>query len=75
MAASARQRVKAALLRVLGGTVTCERCGRPLFRGLAIVREGGVRVLGADRTVVRVDWATQSRLVFRHAHLDECPPR
>jgi hypothetical protein len=68
-----RASVKRALVRVLGRTVTCADCGRPLFTGLPIVWRGHVRVLGADVQLVRVSFATKDSLQFRHVQLYECP--
>ena len=70
-----RERAKRLLLGVLGRPVHCERCGAPLFRGLPIVTRGGVKLLGAERALVRVDFDSMNRLVFAHVEADRCPPQ
>ena len=68
-----RRRVKGLLLSALGRRVRCELCGQALFTGLPIVWAGGVKVVGAEYALVRVDWDSMNRLVFRHAEADRCP--
>jgi hypothetical protein len=67
----ARRALKS-LLILTGGDVRCEICGRRLFRGKAFVGRGGVKLLGAERSLVRVDFDSMNRLVFRHAAPGEC---
>lgn len=55
-----------------GPVVRCEACGGALFRGLPVVSRGQVKLLGADDALVRVDFATTSRLGFRHVDLSDC---
>lgn len=55
-----------------GPAVRCTRCGRPLFRGIAMVSRGQVKLIGADTALVRVDFDTTSRLGFRHVDLGAC---
>lgn len=68
-----QQAVKRVILAVLGRPVRCEECGEPLFTGLPILWRGEVRLIGAERARVRVDFASMNRLVFAHALPDECP--
>lgn len=71
-----KQRVKPWVVRALGRPVCCEVCGEELFRGLPIVWGGGLKLVGAEDALVRVEWETWNRLAFRHAELDVCrPPR
>ena len=60
------------LLARLAPTVRCERCGRPLFRGFALIAGGRLHVLGAERAVVSVEWSSRRTLRFRHDDLDLC---
>jgi hypothetical protein len=54
--------------------VHCELCGEVLFSARPIVWRGEVKVLGAEQALVRVDFASMNRLVFRHLEADRCPP-
>ena len=59
------------LLR-LAPTIRCERCGRPLFKALPVIRDGRLRLYGAERAIVRVAFSSRNTLVFRHEALDAC---
>jgi len=52
--------------------VRCEDCGDVLFRGVAIPWRGGVKLVGAEEALVRVDWASMNQLVFRHVERERC---
>ena len=64
--------VKRLVLRVFGRQVRCEVCGAPLFTGVPIVWRGELRLIGAERADVRVDFASMTRLVFAHSVPGEC---
>lgn len=64
---------RAIVLRLLGRPIRCSECGEVLFRGVAFVRRGRVRLVGAGVDTVRVRFATTTSLEFRHVHLDSCP--
>lgn len=66
-----RQPLKRRIL-AFGRPVRCEDCGATLFRGLAIPWRGGVKLLGAEYALVRVDWASMNELVFRHVERERC---
>jgi hypothetical protein len=66
-----RPRLKRLVLS-LGRPVRCEDCGAVLFRGLAIPWGGQIKLLGAEYALVRVDWASMNRLVFRHVERERC---
>ena len=63
-----------ALLYARARPVRCEVCGAELFRGLPIPWRGGVKLLGAEYALVRVDWSSMNQLVFRHVEADRCRP-
>lgn len=65
------RRLGAALLR-LAPVIRCERCGQPLFRAFPLAGGGRLRLVGAERAVVRVAWSGRRTLVFRHEALDAC---
>ena len=65
--------VRRLLLRVLGRPVVCGECGQPIFTGFAYIVRGRVRVVGADKQLVRVAFADQNTLRFTHGELDACP--
>jgi hypothetical protein len=54
--------------------IRCEVCGEELFRGLPIPWRGGIKLLGAERALVRVDWSSMNQLVFRHVETERCAP-
>lgn len=56
----------------LGPQVRCTQCGRPLFRGFAVVHRGQVKLMGADTALIRVDFDTTERLGFRHVEQSVC---
>ena len=56
----------------LAPTVRCERCGRPLFKVVPVVRDGRLKLYGAERAIVRVAFSSRHTLVFRHEALDAC---
>jgi hypothetical protein len=58
----------------IGRPVRCEVCGRVLFRTLPYVWRGRLKVLGAERALVRADWDKMNRLSFRHVERDHCKP-
>ena len=66
-----RRRVKRLAL-ASGRPVCCEACGQELFRVIPIPWRGGVKLLGAESALVRVDWATMNELTFRHVEADRC---
>jgi hypothetical protein len=66
---------KRILLHALGRPIRCEYCGALLFRGVPLVRRGGVRLIGAERALVRVDFDSMNRLVFAHLEVDRCQPQ
>jgi hypothetical protein len=67
-----QREVRRYLISLLGRSVSCEACGRELFRGLAVVSRGQVKVINADEALVGVDFVTTSRLGFRHVDLSQC---
>ena len=56
----------------LAPTIRCERCGKPLFKAIPVVRDGRLRLYGAERAIVRVAFSDRNTLVFRHEALDAC---
>ena len=42
---------------------------------LPVPWRGGVKLLGAESALVRVDWATMNELAFRHVEADRCVRR
>ena len=58
-----------------GRPVRCEACGNELFRVLPVPWRGGVKLLGAESALVRVDWATMNELAFRHVEAERCVRR
>jgi hypothetical protein len=54
--------------------IRCEACGRELFRGVAIPWRGGLKLLGAEHALVRVDFSTMNELRFRHVETEHCTP-
>ena len=54
--------------------IRCEACGAELFRGLPIPWRGGVKLLGAEYALVRVDFTSMNELVFRHVEAERCRP-
>ena len=65
------RRAGRALLR-LAPVVRCARCGRPLFSVVPVVRGGRLRLYGAERAVVRVEWTSRNTRAFRHEAADAC---
>lgn len=59
-------------LLALAPEVRCERCGRPLFKAIPVVRDGRIKLYGAERAIVRVAFSSRHTLVFRHEALDAC---
>ena len=55
--------------------VCCEDCGQVLFRGVTVPWRGGLKVIGAEYALVRVDWASMNQLVFRHVERERCRSR
>jgi hypothetical protein len=56
----------------LAPTIRCERCGKPLFKAIPVIRNGRLRLYGAERAIVRVAFSSRNTLVFRHEALDAC---
>lgn len=52
--------------------VRCERCGKVLFRAVPVIRDGRLKLYGAERAIVRVAFSSRNTLVFRHEALDAC---
>jgi GT2 family glycosyltransferase len=69
------RQMRAGIVDKLGRPVRCEICGQVLFRGLPVVWGGRLKVLGAERILVRVDWDKMNRMSFRHVERDRCDPR
>jgi len=67
-----KQRVKRAILAVCGRRVRCELCHEVLVTAAPIIWKGEVRLIGAEKEVVAVDFASMNRLVFRHAEAGAC---
>jgi hypothetical protein len=59
------------LLRV-APAIRCERCGNELFRTIPVIRDGRLKLYGAERASVRVAFSSRNTLVFRHEALDAC---
>jgi hypothetical protein len=51
----------------------CQRCGGTAFRGIPVVWRGRLRIIGAARRIVAVDWESQDDLAFVHAVAADCP--
>ena len=66
------RRLLKSLILLTGRDIRCEVCHHRLFRGHALVRHGGVKLLGAEYALVRVDFDSMNQLVFRHAAPGEC---
>jgi|tagenome__1003787_1003787.scaffolds.fasta_scaffold20968984_2 hypothetical protein len=60
------------LVLASGRPVRCEACGVELFRVVPIPWRGGVKLLGAEQALVRVDFDSMNELVFRHVEADSC---
>ncbi len=67
-----KERIATAILTAAGRPVRCELCSRELFRGLPVVWRGRLKLLGAERAFVRVDWDKTNRLVFQHVEAERC---
>lgn len=61
------------LVRLLGRTITCAECGRPMFRAVPYIWRGELRLIGAHKHLVRVSFRWTYALEFRHVELDQCP--
>lgn len=59
-------------LIALAPTIRCERCGKPLFKAIPVIRNGRLTLHGAERAIVRVAFSSRNTLVFRHEALDAC---
>jgi hypothetical protein len=71
--AGVKRVIKQVILAVLGRRVRCELCGEVLFTAVPVVGRGRVKLLGAERALVRVDFDSMNRLAFRHVQADRCP--
>ena len=69
------RQVRTNVVERVGRPVRCEVCGRLLFRALPFVWRGRLKVLGAERALVRADWDKMNRLAFRHVDRDHCKPQ
>ena len=66
-----RRIIKRLLLRA-APVVTCERCGRPLFRAFPVISAGRLYLFGAEEITVQIEWSSKRTLRFRHEALDLC---
>jgi glycosyltransferase involved in cell wall biosynthesis len=64
--------VRSYLTSAVGGPVRCEVCGEVLFRGVAVIWRGRLKIFGAESSAVRADWDKMNRMVFRHLDVDRC---
>jgi GT2 family glycosyltransferase len=69
------RRVRSRVVEKLGRPVHCEVCGQVLFRGLPFVSRGRLKILGAERVLVRADWDKMNRMTFRHVERHRCDPQ
>jgi hypothetical protein len=69
------RQVRTQVVEKVGRPVYCEVCGRVLFRGLPFIWRGRLKVLGAERALVRADWDKMNRMTFRHVERDRCIPQ
>jgi hypothetical protein len=60
------------VLSALGRPVRCELCGEILFTSVPIIWKGRVKLPGAEQVLVRVDFDSMNRLVFRHLEAERC---
>lgn len=68
-----RNRVRRALLAVVGRPIHCASCGRQLFVAFPFTWRGRLRIVGAKGSNVRVSFDREDSLQFRHLELDACP--
>jgi hypothetical protein len=70
-----RWRGERALARVLGRTIRCADCGRPLFKALPVVWRGKLVLIGlrVQEPLVRVRFNERDSLEFLHGELGLCP--
>jgi hypothetical protein len=66
---------KRIVLRTLGRPIRCEHCGAPLCRAVPLVWRGGVKLVGAEYALVRVDFDSMNHVVFAHLETDRCEPQ
>jgi hypothetical protein len=71
----AKRILKRAIIAVAGRPLRCELCGEVLTTAAPIVIGGRLLVVGLERELVAVDFATRNRLVFRHARAGACRAR
>lgn len=64
--------MRTTVVEKVGRPVHCEVCGQVLFRGLPFVWGGRLKVLGAERVLVRADWDKMNRMTFRHVERNRC---
>lgn len=64
--------LKWSALTGVGRTISCENCGRELFKGIPVVWRGRLRLLGSAAALVRVDWDGKNSLAFRHVEQEVC---
>jgi hypothetical protein len=69
-----RWRGERALARVLGRTIRCAACGRPLFKALPLVWRGKLVLIGlrVQEPLVRVRFHERDSLEFLHGELGLC---
>ena len=68
------RRLRTEAVEKTGRPVRCEVCGGVLFRGFAFIWRGRLKILGAERELVRADWDKMNRMTFRHVERDHCEP-
>lgn len=68
-----RNRVRRAVLALVGRPIHCASCGRELFVALPFARRGRLVIIGAKGCNVRVSFDREDSLQFRHLELDACP--
>lgn len=66
-----RRWIKRWLLRY-APEITCERCGRPLFRAFPVIANGRLYLYGAEEITVHSEWSSKRTLRFRHDSLHLC---
>jgi len=63
---------KAAVAGIVGKTVFCHLCGRPLARVLPVFRRGKIELWGMHMCIAKVDFDDRNTLRFSHVLAENC---
>jgi hypothetical protein len=64
---------KRVILGICGRRLRCELCDEVLVTAAPIIWRGELKLIGAERMLIAVDFASMNRLTFRHAEAGACP--